>query len=65
MSFGKPKTPKPQELPPPVEVNEEAVDDTARQREAKRQGYAAALLTGPRGLADRKVGTATRKLMGG
>ncbi len=65
MSFGKPKAPKPQEAPPPVTVDEAALDDTARAREAKRQGYAAALLTGPRGLADRKVGTATRALLGG
>ena len=65
MSFGKPKKPKAQELPPVVEVDEAAVDDTNRAREANRQGYAAALLTGPRGLADRKVGTATRSLLGG
>lgn len=67
MSFGKPKTPKPQPAPAPVveTINEEAVDETERAREAKRQGYAAALLTGPRGLADRKVGTATRALLGG
>lgn len=65
MSFMKaPKPPKVEEAPPPVEVNEAAIDDTNRQREARRQGWAASLLTGPGGLANTSVGRATRTLLG-
>jgi hypothetical protein len=65
MSFGKPKPPKPQEPAPIVEVNDEAVDETARAREARRQGWAASQLTGPGGLENASVGRATRSLLGG
>lgn len=65
MGFMKPKTPKPQPVPDPVTVDESKVDATLRDREAKRQGFAAALLTGEKGLAGRPLTTATKRLLGG
>lgn len=63
MSFGKPKTPKIE----PVQrehVNEAAVDATARERERRRQGYAASLLTSERGVQPQSFQTATQALLG-
>lgn len=63
MSFGKPKTPKVEPVEP-EQVNEAAVDATARQRERQRQGYAASLLTSERGVQRQSFQTATQTLLG-
>jgi len=63
MSFLSPKTPK---LPDPVEKaepDEKGIDQTLRDRERRRQGFAASLLTG--GSAGTGPATATKKLLGG
>ncbi len=63
MSFVKPKTPK-VEAVEPEQVNEAAVDATARERERRRQGYAASVLTSERGVQQQSIQTATQALLG-
>lgn len=64
MSFGGGK-PKVEEAPPVEQVDEKSVDQNLRLRERRRQGLAASTLTSSRGLADRDIMTATKKLLGG
>lgn len=78
MGFAKPKKPKKPKAPKAAEaaaavaeaqpdpvVLREAVENTERARERRRQGTAAATLTGPRGLAGQPINTATKRLLGG
>ena len=64
MGFMKPKAPKVEEAPPIEQVDERAIDQNMRERERKRQGVAASMLTGERGLAGQSIVTATQKLLG-